>query len=247
MRYYPRTACWLSQSRLLQFQRGPQHAPSFQPLRVFLHSFKLISAFFLVALAIFGQAPTATTPAEILFTNVRVFDGRSASLSALTSVLIRGNTIAAIGASAQSSNAKVIDGAGRTLMPGLIDAHAHMMFNSLSQFAIMSSDIGFVNLASGKAATAMLLRGYTSVRDLGGPSFGLKKALDLGMVAGPRIWPSGAMISQSGGHGDFRLPNELPAPPDSFAYSERVGAAEIADDPGTVRRRVREQLALGAS
>ncbi len=77
--------------------------------------------------------------------------------------------------------------------------------------------------------------------------FGLKKAIDLGMIAGPRIWPSGAMMSQSGGHGDFRLPTDLPASPESFAYSERIGATEIADDPGTVRRRVREQLALGAS
>jgi len=93
----------------------------------------------------------------------------------------------------------------------------------------------------------MLMRGYTSVRDLGGPVFGLKSAIDKGLVMGPRIWPSGAFISQTGGHGDFRLPTELPAAPGAFSYSERVGAAAIADDADTVRKRAREQLALGAS
>lgn len=83
--------------------------------------------------------------------------------------------------------------------------------------------------------------------DLGGPVFGLKKGIDMGLVRGPRIWPAGAMISQSGGHGDFRPPNELPAGPDSFPYMERIGVAEIADSPDLVRQRSREQLALGAS
>jgi imidazolonepropionase-like amidohydrolase len=82
---------------------------------------------------------------------------------------------------------------------------------------------------------------------LGGPVFGLKRGIDAGLVPGPRIWPSGAFISQSGGHGDFRLPSELPAPPNGFSYSERVGAAAIADSPDAVRQRVCEQLALGAS
>jgi len=93
----------------------------------------------------------------------------------------------------------------------------------------------------------MLLRGFTSIRDLGGPVFGLKRGIDAGLVPGPRIWPSGAFISQTGGHGDFRLPNDLPARPGDYTYSERVGAAAIADDADTVRRRAREQLALGAS
>jgi len=194
-----------------------------------------------------SQSPAAAPPPETLFKNVRVFDGKSASLSAPTAVLVRGNKIAAIGAEVQSAGATVIDGGGRTLMPGLIDAHTHLMFASLPQAAILTSDIEFVTLAAGKAASEMLLRGYTSVRDLGGPVFGLKRAIDMGLVNGPRVWPSGAMISQSGGHGDFRLPTELPAAPDAFSYPERLGAAMIADDAATVRKRAREQLALGAS
>jgi len=198
----------------------------------------------------YPSLPQAAPPSAVLFQNVRLFNGTD-KLTIPTNVLVVGGKIAKIStgpiAAPNGSTLITIDGAGRTLMPGLIDAHVHMLFNSLSQMAIMLSDIGFVNLASGKAAGDMLMRGYTSVRDLGGPSFGLKKAIDLDMVVGPRIWPSGAMISQSGGHGDFRLPTDLPAAPGSFTHSEQVGATEIADDPATVRRRVREQLALGAS
>ena len=193
-----------------------------------------------------GTMPAAPAP-EILFQNVRVFDGKTPKLSSPTSILVRGNQIAAIGSDAHSASATVIDGAGRTLMPGLIDAHTHLMFATLPQLVVLTADIEFVTLAAGKASTEMLMRGYTSVRDLGGPVFGLKRAIDAGILPGPRIWPSGAFISQTGGHGDFRLPTELPAPPGYFSYSERVGAAAIADDPATVRLRAREQLALGAS
>jgi imidazolonepropionase-like amidohydrolase len=75
----------------------------------------------------------------------------------------------------------------------------------------------------------------------------LKRGIDTGLTSGPRIWPSGAFISQTGGHGDFRLPNDLPARPGAFSYSEEVNGAAIADDPADVRKRTREQLALGAS
>ena len=132
-------------------------------------------------------------------------------------------------------------------MPGLIDAHTHLMMATLPPMVLMGSDAGFINVAAVKAAKDMLLRGFTSVRDLGGPVFGLQRGIDMGLVPGPRIWPAGAMISQSGGHGDFRLPNELPASPDSFHFMQRLGAAEIADSPDLVRQRTREQLALGAS
>lgn len=198
-------------------------------------------------------APTAAAaPAplpEVLFRNVRVFDGRGSSLSAPTDVLVRGNLIASIGAGATptSATATVIDGGGRTLMPGLIDAHVHVAFQIIPQTAVLLGDIGYVYVAAGKGATAMLMRGFTSARDAGGPTLGVKKAIDDGLIAGPRLWPSGAFISQSGGHGDFRLPNELPAPPGYVSYSERVNAAAIADSADTVRQRVREQLALGAS
>lgn len=193
-------------------------------------------------------APGATA---VIFENVRIFDGKTPRLSAPSNVLVVGNVIQSVSAApvATPAGAAVtpIAGGGRTLMPGLIDAHVHLMFATVPQVVVLTGDIGFVNVAAAKAATDMLLRGFTSVRDLGGPVFGLKRGIDAGLVPGPRIWPSGAFISQTGGHGDFRLPNDLPARPGDFTYGERTGATAIADSPDLVRQRVREQLALGAS
>lgn len=187
----------------------------------------------------------------VLFENVRVFDGVADKLSAPMNVLVVGNTIRTISGSAipapQDVTLTTIKGGGRTLMPGMIDAHTHIMFSTIPQLAAITSDVGFVNVAAVKAANDTLMRGFTTIREMGGPVFGLKRGIDTGFVAGPRIWPSGAFISQTGGHGDFRLPNELPARPGEFSFSERVGAAAIADDADTVRKRTRELLALGAS
>jgi imidazolonepropionase-like amidohydrolase len=196
----------------------------------------------------FAQAPRQ---AAVVFENVRIFNGTAGQLSAPSNVLVVGNLIKTISvapiADPPGTSVTRIQGAMRTLMPGLIDAHTHLMFETVPQQALLVSDIGFVNLAAGKAATDMLMRGFTSVRDLGGPVFGLKRAIDAGIVAGPRIWPSGAFISQTGGHGDFRFPNDLPAAPGDHPYTERIGAAMIADNADAVRARTREQLALGAS
>ncbi|MBK1619225.1 hydrolase [Lamprobacter modestohalophilus] len=198
-----------------------------------------------------APAPKPTPTHGVLFEAVHVFDGTAEQLTEPMQVLVVGNRIVQLSAEPIAPPAEFeltrIQGAGRTLMPGLIDAHTHVMYATLSQQAILTSDLGFLNVAATKAAADMLLRGFTSIRDLGGPVFGLKRGIDLGLVPGPRIWPAGAFISQSGGHGDFRLPSELPAAPDAFSFSERVGAAVIADSPDAVRKRAREQLALGAS
>lgn len=206
------------------------------------------------ALALLLAGLVAGIPAAagaVLFENVRIFDGQSGQLSGPSNVLVTGNLITTISTAPIELPAGTavtrIDGAGRTLMPGLIDAHTHLMTTIVPQLKALSSDPGYLNVAAVKAAGDMLLRGFTSVRDLGGPVFGLKQGIDEGLVPGPRIWPSGAFISQTGGHGDFRLPNELPAAPGAFSFSERSGAAAIADSPDAVRQRVREQLALGAS
>jgi imidazolonepropionase-like amidohydrolase len=191
----------------------------------------------------------ASPQSAVMFENVRIFSG--GRTTGPSNVLVVGNRITTISSGPVANPADAattrIRGGGRTLMPGLIDAHTHVMFAIVPQATILLGDIGYVHVAAAKGATDTLMRGFTTVRDMGGPSFGLKKAIDDGLVAGPRIYSSGAFVSQSGGHGDFRLPNELPAPPGAFSYSERVGGAAIADDPDTVRKRVRELLALGAS
>lgn len=205
-----------------------------------------------IVLALAAAAPGADPQSTaVLFENVRIFDGASERLSAPSNVLVVGDAIRAISTAPipEPAGAVVtrVPGGGRTLMPGLIDAHTHLMFETVPQLVVLTADVGFVHIAAGKAATDRLMRGFTSVRDMGGPVFGLKRAIDSGIVPGPRIWPSGAFISQSGGHGDFRLPTEIPARPGDYSYAERVGAAAIADSPDLVRQRAREQLQLGAS
>jgi imidazolonepropionase-like amidohydrolase len=189
----------------------------------------------------------AEAPPEVLFRDVRVFDGTNANLSSRTNVLVRGNLIVAIGADSASPNATVIDGGGRTLMPGLINAHTHIFFSTIPASAPQTADMPYMTAVTVKELKATLMRGFTSIRDVGGPTIGLAKAVREGIIDGPRIWTSGAMISQTGGHGDFRLPSELPAEEGALSMGERIGAAAIADNADTVRKRSREQLALGAT
>lgn len=201
------------------------------------------------------QRTSPSTPsgsAVTLFQNVRVFDGKNSTLSGPSNVLVRGNQIELISTGPiptdRSPNTTLIDGGGRTLMPGLIDMHWHTMMVRPTPAALIAGDLGHLNLMAGAEATATLMRGFTTIRDLGGPAFGLKRAIDDGTVGGPRIFPSGAIITVTSGHGDFRQPFEVPrtlGAPQS--RGEQTGAAMIADSPDEVRVRVREQLMLGAT
>ncbi len=196
--------------------------------------------------ALAQQAP----PPATIFENVRIFDGKTATLSAPSHVLVRGNTIARISSSPISgeTGAIVIAGGGRTLMPGLIDMHWHTMLVRMTPPMMLASDAGYMNLQAGAEATATLMRGFTTVRDLGGPSFGLKRAIDEGLLPGPRIFPSGAVITVTSGHGDFRQFSDLPRKMGSATSRvEQLGGSMIADSPDEVRMRVREQLMQGAS
>src|SRR5262249_36918633 len=193
------------------------------------------------------EAPKAVT----IFSNVRIFDGKSGVLSGPSHVLVRGNVIEKIATSPipadRRADTVLIDGGGRTLMPGLIDAHWHAMLVRPTPAAMIASDIGYTNLVAGAEAIDTLMRGFTTVRDLGGPVFGLKKAIDEGIVAGPRIYPCGAMVTITGGHGDFRQSFELPRLAGRISRIEQIGGSIIADSPDEVRLRTREQLMLGAS
>jgi imidazolonepropionase-like amidohydrolase len=133
-------------------------------------------------------------------------------------------------------------------MPGLIDAHWHTMLVRPTPAAVLSGGIGYINLLAAAEATDTLMRGFTTVRDVGGPAFGLKSAIDDGIVPGPRIYPSGAMITITGGHGDFRQVTDLPRTIGGMvSRMEQLGGAALADSPDEVRLRAREQLMKGAS
>src|SRR5215469_9819813 len=157
----------------------------------------------LLALALFWALPLAAqNPASepvTVFQNVRIFDGKSGTLSAPSHVLVRGSKIEKISTTPlpvdRRADTFLIDGAGRTLMPGLIDMHWHTMLVRPRHAELLTADIGYLNLQAGAEAKDTLLRGFTTVRDLGGASFGLKRAIDEGVTAGPRIYPCGAVIT----------------------------------------------------
>ncbi|MBD13169.1 MAG: hydrolase [Roseovarius sp.] len=191
----------------------------------------------------------AQTPGRpLLLTNLRYFNGHDLALIHGRDILIEGGRIIGLPPAGQGpAEAERIDCGGRAVIPGLIDAHWHSTLVAVTQIQAMSADIGFVHLMAGREAGATLLRGFTTVRDTGGPAFGLKLAIDRGALPGPRILASGAMISQTSGHGDFRMTSELPRADGDLSYSERVGVVAIADGRAEVLRRTREQLMKGAS
>lgn len=206
----------------------------------------------LLALLISIPAHAQDRTEETIFLNVRVFDGTSDTLSGPTNVLVRGNLIVEIGPDVTISrtDAAMIDGEGKTLIPGLIDNHVHMMFNSLAAKDMLAPDFSLEQLLrlSSEQAQAMLLRGFTAVRDVGGPIFPLKRLLDSGRAKGPRIWPSGPMISQTSGHADLRGPNDLPPRYGGEpSLMEEAWASVIADGRPEVLVAVRETLRRGAS
>lgn len=191
-------------------------------------------------------------PRITLFQNVRVFDGTGSELTTPVHVLVRGNKIEKISKTPLSldrrSDTVLIDGGGRTLMPGLIDAHAHLTFNTLPMAMMATADPGYLQIRQAINAKEMLMSGFTSVRDVSGPVYGMKRAIDEGLIPGPRIWPSGPMISQTSGHSDFRTFGELPAVANPGVNpSVRHGYNSVADGQAAVLVAVREQLMRGAS
>ena len=211
-----------------------------------------------VAIAFLSHVGIAQEPSRVLFENVRIFDGTSPDLSAPAYVLVEDNTIQTISdepiAVTAVGDLTVIDGAGRTLMPGLSDAHYHFNLAVTDLGAVLNPNI--TNQAArdilyeNSVATAedLLMYGFTTARDVGGNVFDLKKAIDAGDLVGPRIYPSGANISQTSGHADFRSISELPwspaAPP---SRGEVLGDSRLADGVPEMLRAVREQLMRGAS
>jgi imidazolonepropionase-like amidohydrolase len=198
---------------------------------------------------VFASTLTAHAAQEVLIRNVRIFDGVSDQLSARRDVLISGDTIKSVGESLSASpDMVVIDGNGRTLMPGLINAHAHIMLQLPVAQALTSDDYYFAYVAT-VAARILLDSGFTTIRDMSGNTFSLKKAIDQGLIDGPRIYPSGAMISQTAGHSDHRT-SEAPSrllDPASRSVLEKRGMVVVADGRAEVLQAARENLRRGAT
>lgn len=136
-----------------------------------------------------------------------------------------------------------IDGKGRTLMPGLIDNHWHVMFAEVPIPALLTNDNSYLTIVGAQGAGKTLLRGFTTVRDVGGNPFAVKRAIDGGVIPGPRIYPSGPNISSTSGHSDARSFNE----PDVPHYLEKVNQLAVADGVDELLKKVRQNVRMGAT
>jgi len=209
-------------------------------------------ATFLGVILAFGTtvlAQEAQPKQSVLITNANIFDGQNESLAPGMSVLVEGNKISKIARSITApAGATVIDGGGRTMIPGLIDAHWHVNFSELTDAELVGTDMAWITIKSVGSAEHSLQRGFTTVRDVGGNTFSIKKAIDRGLIEGPRIYPSGPPIGQSSGHFDFRSYTAVPSTGASdLSYIERNGVVMRADGVDEVLLRVRENLRMGAS
>lgn len=204
--------------------------------------------FFLLATSIW-MSSSAWSQNVTLITNVNVFDGVNKSLIKDANVVVTDNLITAVSTEPLAvPDSTVIDGGGRTMIPGLIDAHWHTSYAYAPQRTLAAGDVLEVAIIGAMGSEKTLMRGFTTVRDVGGNPFATKRMIDHGEIPGPRIFPSGPPISQTSGHFDFRSPQAVPSNSgDSLDYWIRNGVLMVADGVPEVTKRAREVLRMGAS
>ncbi|MDJ0975950.1 MAG: amidohydrolase family protein [Planctomycetota bacterium] len=183
---------------------------------------------------------------EILFQNVRVWDGLSEKLSEISSVRVVGNKIAEItvGKAKASPGATVIDGGGRTLLPGLIDMHSHLVIHEGMVDGRTNYDQMTMGALTAHRMVDYLQQGFTTARDAGGNLLGIAKAVNNGRFPGPRLFPSGGFLSQTGGHADTGFFNDQPGSKDNL---ETNGFGYICDGRADVLRAARQNFRAGAT
>ncbi len=181
----------------------------------------------------------------LLFKNAVVIDGTQAEARPGHYLLVEGNTIREVSATPIASpSAAVIDLKGRTLMPGLIDCHVHVVATMANLARNAAMPTSFQALKSVAVMDGMLKRGFTSVRDASGADYGLKLAVEEGLFRAPRLFIAGKSLSQTGGHGDLRGRFD---DRDFCLCHARLGLlARVADGVDAVRKAVREELKAGA-
>ncbi|WNC73648.1 amidohydrolase family protein [Thalassotalea psychrophila] len=217
----------------------------------------LLSAVSMTSAIAAGGGSSAAEPSlfpertNTLFTNVNVFNGTENKLYEGLNVLVEGNKVTKITAdNITSDGATVIEGNGKTLMPGLIDGHAHLMISA--HFNSVEKDMDLTDMAyrATLVSKRALMDGFTTVRDMGGPAMGLMRNINDGHVIGPRIFPSGTFISQTSGHGDFRDRNDAgfsPSTAGDLSNFERMGIGAVADGVPEALKAARTNLRNGAT
>jgi imidazolonepropionase-like amidohydrolase len=182
---------------------------------------------------------------QILFRNAKLLDPTKADLAGGTSVLVEGDRIREVSRRPiKAPRATVIDVGGRTLMPGLIDCHVHVFLSEVNLRYLESVPLTLMTARAAPLMRAMLDRGFTTVRDTGGADWGIREAVALGHLPGPRLFVAGRAIGQTSGHSDPRRRTDLG--PTCPTCNAMVFTLAIADGVSEVRRAVREQLRQGA-
>jgi imidazolonepropionase-like amidohydrolase len=208
---------------------------------------KFISTTFLTGLVLLAVSVAADgTPRQILFKNVNIFDGKSDKLIQGKDVLIENNLIKSVGSGlAVAANVEVIDGGGKTLMPGLIENHAHLMLMgpSLPAMEGMTTWEDFA-IHGSKMAEMYLMQGFTTLRDAGGTNGGIQRAINAGTIIGPRVYPSAAFLGGRGGHADFANYTSLMGDPTNFS---RLNMAQEIDGVDDMLKAARNNFRMGAS
>jgi imidazolonepropionase-like amidohydrolase len=206
----------------------------------------------IAALLVPLMATAQDAPKQILFTNVNVFDGFGPELQMGMNVLVEDNYIKQVSAEPISAaGATVIDGAGRTMTPGFIDMHQHVMLNppeGTAAYQTRWDDAAGGAMAIHNMNVHMLQKGITTVRDIAGDPLDIAKAIDMGLLPGPRVYSSGGAISQTGGHGDWagrNVPAEILA--SHMDMSQRTANTWVVDGPDEVTKAVRLNLRRGAA
>ena len=183
-----------------------------------------------------------------LFTNGRLLDPLVPELLDGIQVLVQDGVVREVSEHAiDAPGATVIDLHGRTIMPGLIDLHVHVMASQLNLSGLVHQPNVFVTLRAIPILRGMLRRGFTTVRDAGGAGLPLKQAVESGLAQGPRLFVSGRAMSQTGGHGDMNPQSDFNGNQLHCACCVRAGAiSRVVDGVDALRRAVREEFQMGA-
>jgi imidazolonepropionase-like amidohydrolase len=183
----------------------------------------------------------------VLFRNGALLDPLRAELLEGHDVLVEGGLVREVSDRPIKSSARTIDLKGKTIMPGLIDLHVHVVATELNLARQIHLPNVLVTLRSVPIMRGMLRRGFTTVRDAGGAGHAHKRAIEEGLAEGPRLFVSGRALSQTGGHGDMRERTDYLQTDSPCGCCVRVGAlARVADGVDAVRRAAREELQMGA-
>jgi imidazolonepropionase-like amidohydrolase len=183
---------------------------------------------------------------QILFKNMSLLDPKWDEARGGYEVLVEGDTIREVSAKPiKAAKAKVVDCGKRTLMPGLIDCHVHVFLTEVNIRNLENVPLTLLTAGASNLIRGMIDRGFTSVRDTGGADWGIKTAVESGLIPGPRLFISGKAMGPTGGHSDSRRRTDYQGAP-CGCCNAMVYVMAVADGADAVRACVREQMRQGA-